>query len=131
MNRSALPAVVLLALSLHPAAAQQPTAEQTSAIRSSCRSDFMANCSGVQPGGKDALECLIRYESRLSASCKAAVDAVVAKPAVPAPASAPAASETATTPTPAPAKKPAPENAPAAAAARDKSAQNWTLPQVE
>jgi hypothetical protein len=28
------------------AAAQEPTPDQQSAIRSNCRSDFMANCSG-------------------------------------------------------------------------------------
>jgi hypothetical protein len=33
------------------AAAQQPTAAQQSAIKSACRSDFMAQCSGVSPGG--------------------------------------------------------------------------------
>jgi hypothetical protein len=42
------------------ASAQQPTSEQISAIRASCRSDFMAQCTGVKPGTKDALECLKR-----------------------------------------------------------------------
>jgi hypothetical protein len=37
------------------ASAQQPTSEQISAIRASCRSDFMAQCTGVKPGTKDAL----------------------------------------------------------------------------
>ena len=40
------------------AAAQEPTPDQQSAIRSNCRSDFMANCSGVPRGGKEALRCL-------------------------------------------------------------------------
>ena len=33
------------------AVAQEPTPDQQSAIRSNCRSDFMANCSGVPRGG--------------------------------------------------------------------------------
>jgi hypothetical protein len=40
------------------AVAQEPTPDQQSAIRSNCRSDFMANCSGVARGGKEALQCL-------------------------------------------------------------------------
>ena len=36
------------------AVAQEPTPDQQSAIRSNCRSDFMANCSGVPRGGKEA-----------------------------------------------------------------------------
>ena len=52
------------------AQAQQPTSAQTDAIRQSCRSDFMANCAGVQPGGKDALLCLKDHLGSLSAACK-------------------------------------------------------------
>lgn len=43
---------------LTDAASAQPTPEQQSAIRNNCRSDFMSKCSGVTPGGKDALMCL-------------------------------------------------------------------------
>ena len=75
-----------LLLALQPAQAQQPTPEQIAAIKQSCRSDFMANCEGVQPGGKEALECLKRNVARLSGGCKAAVSAIS-----PPPASAPAA----------------------------------------
>ena len=75
----------------HPAMAQQPTQAQRDAIRASCRSDFMANCSSVTPGGKEALECLLRNQAKLSAACNAAVSAVV--PAKPAPAEAPASAE--------------------------------------
>jgi Cysteine rich repeat len=80
---------------LGPAVAQQPTADQTAAIRQSCRSDFMANCSSVQPGGKEALECLQRNLGKLSAACKTAVDAIgeAAKPPTP-PAPAAAAAPT-------------------------------------
>jgi hypothetical protein len=81
---------LLLTLSYEQASAQQPTEAQRDAIRAACRSDFMANCSGVQPGGKEAFECLIRNDAKLSASCQAAVNAVAPKPAEPAAAAAPA-----------------------------------------
>src|SRR6202451_4750640 len=87
----------LLALSYGQAPAQQPTQAQRDAIRAACRSDFMANCSGVQPGGKKAFECLLQNDAKLSASCQAAVNAAAPKPAeVTAPATAaPANSEAA------------------------------------
>src|SRR4029077_9522435 len=71
---------LLLTLSLDQAAAQ-PTQAQRDAIRAACRSDFIANCSGVQPGGKEAFECLIRNDAKLSASCRTAVNAAAATPA--------------------------------------------------
>ena len=85
------------------ATAQQPTPEQIAAIRQSCRSDFIALCAGVQPGGRAALQCLKRNAGSVSAPCKSALDA-----AVPAPAAGNAA--------PAPTEKPeaAPPPAPAA-----------------
>jgi hypothetical protein len=89
---------LLLALSYEQAAAQQPTQAQRDAIRAACRSDFMANCSGIQPGGKEAFECLLRNDAKLSPSCRTAVNAAAPKPAEPAaaaPAAAPAQSETA------------------------------------
>jgi len=91
MFRSSLVAGWVAALALTPALAQQPTQAQRDAIRASCRSDFMANCSGVQPGGKEALECLLRNEGKLSAACRSAVNAIAAPastPAAPAPAAA-------------------------------------------
>ncbi len=81
-------AAILSVILLKPVAAQQPTQTQRDAIRSSCRSDFMANCSGVQPGGKDALECLRRNLAKLSGGCQAAVSAISPAPA-PAAAAAP------------------------------------------
>ena len=73
------PAVLLLVgltgLSV-PAAAQQPSPAQISAVRSSCRADFMAHCSGVQPGGRDALVCLQKNIAALSTGCQQAVSAV-------------------------------------------------------
>ena len=89
MFRPVLLASALVAVSLDPALAQQPTQAQRDAIRASCRSDFMANCSSVTPGGKEALECLLRNQAKLSSACNAAVSAVV--PAQQAPATAPAA----------------------------------------
>jgi hypothetical protein len=53
-----------------------PTAQRTAAIRAACRSDFMSHCSGVQPGGAEALQCLKRNEAQLSAACRSAVAAI-------------------------------------------------------
>jgi hypothetical protein len=59
------------------AAAQEPTSDQQSAIRSNCRSDFMANCSGVPRGGKEALQCLKDNVAKLSSGCQQAVKAIM------------------------------------------------------
>lgn len=97
MSKMILLASCLFCLSFDSAAAQQPTTTQRDAIRSSCRSDFMAKCSGVEPGGGAALECLERNHDYLSSSCKTAIDAVAAKPAAaPASAETPAGPETVT-----------------------------------
>ncbi len=113
----------VLAVSTGPGVAQQPTSEQTAAIRQSCRSDFMSNCSGVQPGGKEAFDCLMRNASRVSAPCKSALDAIGPKPpatetSAPSPAAPPAAARPAAAPPPAAAPTVAP--APPAAAAANK-----------
>jgi hypothetical protein len=97
---------LLLTLSLDQAAAQ-PTQAQRDAIRAACRSDFIANCSGVQPGGKEAFECLMRNDAKLSVSCRTAVNAAAPKPAEPAAAAPP--------PSPATAAPAPSETAPAAA----------------
>jgi outer membrane biosynthesis protein TonB len=81
MLRFYLLAGLLAAAAFDPAAAQQPTQAQRDAIRASCRSDFIANCSGVQPGGREALECLMRNDEKLSAACREAVNAVTPQPA--------------------------------------------------
>src|SRR6516164_214560 len=57
---------LMLASFFSAAFAQQPTPEQISAIRASCRSDFMAQCAGVKPGGKEALECLAQRGKRIA-----------------------------------------------------------------
>jgi hypothetical protein len=90
MLKSSLVAGAFLILTLAPTAAQQPTQAQRDAVRASCRSDFMANCASVQPGGKQALECLLRNESKLSAPCRSAVSAIATPASSPA-ATAPAA----------------------------------------
>jgi hypothetical protein len=91
---SALAAALVVALAAPAGHAQQPTEAQKSAIRANCRSDFMANCSGVQPGGKEAFQCLQRNLGKLSGGCQAAVSAISPAPAAAAPpaaATAPAA----------------------------------------
>jgi hypothetical protein len=101
-------------------ASAQVTAAQQSAIKASCRSDFMAKCSGVTPGGKDALACLQKNVTGLSPACQTAVSATLpppapaaAKPADVAP--PPAAPAAAQAPAPSPAAAPAtPPTTPAA-----------------
>lgn len=95
----------LLALALSHGAAAQVTAEQQSAIKASCRSDFMSKCSGVRPGGAEALQCLQKNVASLSPACQSAVSATLPKPA-PAAATAP--------PPPPPAPAAAAPSAPAA-----------------
>lgn len=111
-RRTILHSVAAAGLLLLPATvtvqAQQPTSAQTSAIRASCRSDFMSHCSGVTPGGADALNCLKRNVEALSGACKTAVSAVM-----PAPAAAPAAPAA---PSPTPAAETTPASAPPAGA---------------
>jgi hypothetical protein len=62
------------------ARASQPSAARTNAIRASCRSDFMAHCPGVPPGGTAALHCLQASMARLSPACRRAVAATVPAP---------------------------------------------------
>jgi len=131
-TRTALLAAALFATAAG-AFAQAPTEAQKSAIRSACRSDFMAHCSSVTPGGTEAFQCLQKNMSSLSGGCQTAVRAI-APPAAAKPEAAPAAPKTEAapkaepTPTPAapkaesaPATKPAPAPAPKAAAAKQPS----------
>jgi Cysteine rich repeat len=114
--RTAVLTSLWLAALAVPAAAQQPTAEQQSAIRANCRSDFMANCSGVQPGGREALQCLQSNAAKLSPGCRGAI-AAISPPAAPAPAAPAQAAPTQAAPAPAPAATAPPPAAPAAAPA--------------
>jgi len=111
MGRS-IAALVAWVVFVPTAWAQQPSPDQISAIRASCRSDFMANCSGVPRGGAEALACLRQHMAQLSAPCQTAVSAVAPKNAAPAAAAVPA-----TRPAPPPAAVAAPPaSAPPAAA---------------
>jgi hypothetical protein len=51
----------------------------------------MSHCSGVQPGGAEALQCLKRNEAQLSAACRSAVAAIGGGAPAAAPSGAPAA----------------------------------------
>ena len=74
-------------VALTTSATAQITKEQQSALRANCRSDFMSHCSGVTPGGKDALMCLQKNVASLSSGCQTAVRATMPaeKPAAAAP----------------------------------------------
>jgi hypothetical protein len=102
--------------------AQQASQTQISAVRAACRSDYMAHCASVPPGGKAALACLQKNVSSLSPSCQSAVNAMNGGAAAPAatekPPSAPAAAAPAEPTPPAAAATAAPaEPTPPAAAA--------------
>src|SRR5215469_16811960 len=58
--------------------AQAPSEAQREAIKSNCRSDYMAHCSSIPPGGAASLECLQKNMSSLSGACASAVKAVSA-----------------------------------------------------
>lgn len=68
-----------LVVSTGIATAQQPSQQQKDQIRAACRSDFMAQCSGVTPGGIEALTCLQQHSGSLSAACRKAVSAISTK----------------------------------------------------
>jgi outer membrane biosynthesis protein TonB len=62
---------------------QAPSEAQRTAIKSNCRSDYIAHCSSIPPGGAASLECLQKNMGSLSASCASAVRAVEAPAAAP------------------------------------------------
>src|ERR1700704_6396032 len=111
--------------------ARAPTDAQREAIRSACRSDYMAHCSSVPPGGLESLQCLQKNMSSLSGSCKSAVSAVEA-PAPAAKSETPAAAPKAETPATTEPAKPAATAAPAAApkAAAGGAKKNPPDPQI-
>ena len=84
MFRSSLLSFLVLVGISNTLAARQPTEEQRAAMRAACRSDFVANCTGMQLGTKAALECLIGNEAKLSTACRSALSAITAKPTTPA-----------------------------------------------
>jgi hypothetical protein len=58
--------------------AQAPTDAQREAIKSDCRSDYIAHCSSIPPGGAASLQCLQKNMANLSGACATAVRAVEA-----------------------------------------------------
>jgi hypothetical protein len=78
----------VLALAAGSAQAQ-PSQAELSAIKSNCRSDYMAHCMSVRPGGKEALQCLQSHLDSLSGACKGAVAATIPPPPPPAAAAPP------------------------------------------
>jgi hypothetical protein len=81
-NARPLAVLVLLAspaVIVNPSVAQQPSPEQIATIRQACRSDFISHCSGVQPGGREALQCLQHNVAQLSAACSSAITAAAPK----------------------------------------------------
>ncbi len=71
-----LPLGFLLCCLAGSAGAQQPSQAQTSAIKQSCRSDYMSYCSNVPTGGRASLQCLQQHQADLSPPCQSAVAAV-------------------------------------------------------
>jgi hypothetical protein len=130
LTRAATLGALMMAAALAgaaPAYSQAPSQAQRDAIKSQCRSDYMAHCSSVPPGGEASLQCLQKNMSSLSAGCQGAVRAVEA-PAAAAPKadSAPAAAKTESAPAAATAAKPAtaaPKAASSTAAKQPSSAQ--------
>jgi hypothetical protein len=66
---------IVLFAAATPASSQAPTDAQRAAIKSQCRSDYIAHCSSVPPGGAASLQCLQKNMASLSASCQSAVRA--------------------------------------------------------
>jgi hypothetical protein len=87
----ALSCTAIIGCATLSAEAQQPTQAQLSAIRSSCRGDYMTHCSSVPTGGAAALQCLQQHAAQTSAGCQQALRAV----SPPRQATAPAAAATA------------------------------------
>src|SRR5882757_1771439 len=70
--------IAAITFMIAPAFSQGPTDAQRAAIKSQCRSDYMAHCASVPPGGAPALQCLQKNMASLSSSCQSAVRAVEA-----------------------------------------------------
>jgi len=97
----------LLPLTLN---AQQPTPQQQSAIRQSCRGDFQANCAGVPTGGSDALQCLKNNFDKATPGCQKALGPLMSN----VPASAPSSGIGSSTPDKSSASAPVKSSPPAA-----------------
>jgi hypothetical protein len=77
LKGAALLAAATLA-AMTPAFSQAPSEAQRAAIKSECRSDYIAHCSSIPPGGAPALQCLRENMSSLAPGCASAVRAVEA-----------------------------------------------------
>ena len=119
--RAAPPAVLLTftAVSIATSAfAQAPTETQREAIKSECRSDYIAHCSSIPPGGAASLECLQKNMANLSAGCAGAVRAVEAPTETKAEPREGTKAEPKEETKAAPKEEPRPESAPATTAAK-------------
>ena len=67
---AAVQALALVTLLAGSVSGFAQTDAQKQKIKLDCRSDFMKLCSGVQPGGIDALKCLESHMANLSAACQ-------------------------------------------------------------
>ena len=107
---------------------QAPTEAQRAAIKSECRSDYMAHCSSIPPGGEASLQCLQKNMSSLAAGCQSAVRAVEV-PAEPKAESKPETAPAATAAKPAaePAAAPAAKEATSSPAKQPTSAQKAAI----
>jgi hypothetical protein len=116
--RCRVPMVAGLFAIASPTFAQAPSQAQRDAVKAQCRSDYIAHCSSVPPGGEASLQCLQKNMSSLSAGCAGAVRAV----------QAPAAGPKAAEPTPAatPKTEAAPPTTKPAAAAPKAAAKGTT-----
>jgi len=118
--RVSMATIILIAIA-SPTFAQAPSQAQRDAIKTQCRSDYIAHCSSVPPGGEASLQCLQKNMASLSAGCAGAVRAV----------QAPTAAPKATAPTPAAAPKTEatpPATKPTPATAAPKAAVKSTAP---
>ena len=119
--RAATPAALLAftAVSIATSAfAQAPTEAQREAIKSECRSDYIAHCSSIPPGGAASLECLQKNMASLSAGCANAVRAVEAPTETKAEPKEGTKTEPKEETKAAPKEEPKPESAPATTAAK-------------
>jgi hypothetical protein len=107
MSKAVAACIVLFVLGVAgwagPAAAQQPSQAQITAIRQACRADYQMHCAAVPTGGSASLACLKKNVAVLSPGCQQAVGAVggSAAPARPS-GEAPSVSPSATVSVPAP-----------------------------
>jgi hypothetical protein len=110
-------AISMMALSLTLcgalAQAQQASDAQISAVKSSCRGDYMSVCSGVPTGTQKSLQCLQEHSSQVSAGCQSALAALSAPSSSgPASSAAPSTSAAPSAPQSAPAGSQAPQMTP-------------------